>query len=80
MSDAQSPEAAALGQRLRFLRKGKGLTLASLGERLGVHLSYIQKWEKIGSVPPKYVPALSAELGVPPSELWPELAHEMQRA
>ena len=34
-----------IGERIEQLRKARGLTLAELGEKIGVAASTVQKWE-----------------------------------
>ena len=54
------------GQILRFLREHDGLSMLSLGEKLGTSASRIKSWENGDSVPSvKWVVALSEVLDVP---------------
>lgn len=54
------------GRILRFLREHDGLSMLSLGEKLGTSASRIKSWENGDSVPSvKWVVALSQVLDVP---------------
>lgn len=60
-----------LGERLRALRKEKGLTLDALAEAIGTSKQTIHRYETgiIANIPHEKVAALAASLGVSPSEL-----------
>ena len=59
-----------LGQRIKSLREGKGWTYAGLGERVGVSLLTVSKWEHGLSVPtPLDIKALAVLFGVTTSYL-----------
>ena len=54
------------GQILRFLREHDGLSMLSLGEKLGTSASRIKSWENGDSVPSaKWIVKLSEILNVP---------------
>lgn len=54
------------GQILRFLREHDGLSMLSLGKKLGTSASRIKSWENGDSVPSaKWIVALSSVLDVP---------------
>ena len=54
------------GQILRFLREHDGLSMLSLGEKLGTSASRIKSWENGDSVPSvKWIVALCEVLDVP---------------
>lgn len=54
------------GQILRFLREHEGLSMLSLGKKLGTSASRIKSWENGDSVPSaKWVVMLSSFLDVP---------------
>lgn len=56
----------ALGSRLRLLRKRRQLTLAQVGELVGVSLGVVNHWEQGRTqVPSELVPAISQALKVP---------------
>ena len=58
------------GQRLEKLRKGRGMTLAQVAEKLGVSKPTVWAWEKGKARPvPDRLPALAEVLGVEESEL-----------
>lgn len=55
----------ALGSRLRLLRKRQRLTLAQVGELVGVSLGVVNHWEQGRTqVPSELVPAIARALGV----------------
>lgn len=54
------------GEILRFLREHDGLSMLSLGKKLGTSASRIKSWENGDSVPSaKWIVALSSVLDVP---------------
>lgn len=54
------------GQILKFLREHDGLSMLSLGKKLGTSASRIKSWENGDSVPSaKWIVALSSVLDVP---------------
>lgn len=72
---------AAFGKRLEQLRKGKGMTLSDVAERLGVSKPTVWAWEKGKARPIEdRFPALARVLGIEQDELLgmasPSAAHE----
>lgn len=61
---------------LRAYRKTEGMTLEQLADRLGVNKSTVLRWEE-GVVPAKRVLTISAETGIAPAVLRPDLAKLM---
>lgn len=53
----------AVGRQIADLRRGKGMTQAELGERLGVTFQAVSKWERAETLPDTaLLPALAAVL------------------
>lgn len=60
----------ALGRRIQWLRRRKGLERSELAERLGVSRQRVGNWERGGNTPSvASLPALARELGVTIDEL-----------
>ena len=60
-----------IGDKIRMLRKQKGLTQTELGEKLGVKTNAVSKWEcgRVEDIPMSKVKAMSVLFDVPPSFL-----------
>ena len=60
-----------IGDKIRMLRKRKGLTQTELGEKLGVKTNAVSKWEcgRVEDIPMSKVKAMSVLFDVPPSFL-----------
>lgn len=60
-----------LGDKIRFHRKRLGLTQTELGERLGVQVNAVSKWEcgRVESIPTSKIKELAKIFGVAPSYL-----------
>lgn len=60
-----------IGDKIKMLRKQKGLTQTELGEKLGVKTNAVSKWEcgRVEDIPMSKVKAMSALFDVPPSFL-----------
>lgn len=60
-----------LGDKIRIHRKALGLTQTELGERLGVKVNAVSKWEcgRVEDIPTSKIKALSNIFGVSPSYL-----------
>lgn len=60
-----------IGERIKTIRKQKGITLANLGARLGISESNMQRYEsgKIASVSIDFINRLAPILGVKPEWL-----------
>lgn len=58
-----------IGDKIRMLRKQKGLTQTELGEKLGVKTNAVSKWEcgRVEDIPMSKVKAMSVLFDVPPS-------------
>jgi transcriptional regulator with XRE-family HTH domain len=53
------------GDRLRMLRKAKGMSQSFLGGRIGAHVTSISDWERGANEPSgRHVASLARELGV----------------
>ena len=65
-----------ISDRIRILRKEKGLTLEEVGNRVGVGKSTVRKWEsgQIANMRRDKIALLASALGVSPAYLmgWPE--------
>ncbi|WP_413207752.1 helix-turn-helix domain-containing protein [Rhodospirillum sp. A1_3_36] len=61
----------AIGQRIRTLRRVRGITQTKLGEALGVSFQQIQKYEKgVNTLGPSQLVRLSSYFDVPVSRLF----------
>ena len=60
-----------IGDKIKMLRKQRGLTQTELGEKLGVKTNAVSKWEcgRVEDIPMSKVKAMSALFDVPPSFL-----------
>ncbi len=60
-----------IGERIKFIRKQKGITLADLGARLGISESNMQRYEsgKIASISVDFINRLASILEVKPEWL-----------
>lgn len=60
-----------IGQRIKALRKERGLTLEELGQKVGVGKSTVRKWETgaIANMRRDKIPRLADALGVSPAYL-----------
>ena len=60
-----------IGDKIRMLRKRKGLTQTELGEKLGVKTNAVSKWEcgRVEDIPMSKVKAMSVLFDVTPSFL-----------
>lgn len=60
-----------LGDKIRIHRKALGLTQTELGERLGVKVNAVSKWEcgRVEDIPTSKIKSLSNIFGVSPSYL-----------
>lgn len=60
-----------VGEKIKRLRKQKGLTQTELGERIGVKKNAVSKWEcgRVEMIPTSTIKALSNLFNVPPSYL-----------
>lgn len=60
-----------IGDKIRTLRKAKGLNQTELGDRLGVKTNAVSKWEcgRVEDIPMSKVKAMAALFGVPISYL-----------
>lgn len=60
-----------LGDKIRFHRKRLGLTQTELGERLGVQVNAVSKWEcgRVESIPTSKIKEIAKIFGVAPSYL-----------
>lgn len=60
-----------IGDKIRMLRKRRGLTQTELGEKLGVKTNAVSKWEcgRVEDIPMSKVKAMSVLFDVPPSFL-----------
>ena len=63
-----------IGDRIRALRKAKGLNQTELGNRLGVKTNAVSKWEcgRVEDIPMSKVKAMAALFNVPVSYLMDE--------
>lgn len=66
-----------MSERIKLLRKEKGLTLEEVGNRVGVGKSTVRKWEsgQIANMRRDKIALLAAALGVTPTQLmgWDEI-------
>lgn len=63
------------GTAIKAYRTGKGLTQKEFGAKFGVTDVTVWRWEKgARQVDPALVPVVSAETGIPPKEIRPDLA------
>lgn len=60
-----------IGDKIKMLRKQRGLTQTELGEKLGVKTNAVSKWEcgRVEDIPMSKVKTMSALFDVPPSFL-----------
>ena len=60
-----------VGDKIKSLRKAKGLTQTELGERVGVKKNAVSKWEcgRVEDIPTSMIKALANLFDVPPSYL-----------
>lgn len=60
-----------LGEKIRAHRKALGLTQTELGEKLGVKVNAVSKWEcgRVEAIPTSKIKALANLFDVPPSYL-----------
>lgn len=60
-----------VGDKIKSLRKAKGLTQTELGERVGVKKNAVSKWEcgRVEDIPTSMIKALASLFDVPPSYL-----------
>lgn len=60
-----------LGNKIRLHRKAMGLTQTELGEKLGVKVNAVSKWEcgRVEDIPTSKIKALANLFGVQPSYL-----------
>lgn len=60
-----------LGNKIRMLRKRLGLTQTELGQKLGVKVNAVSKWEcgRVEDIPTSKIKALANLFNVPPSYL-----------
>lgn len=61
----------SIGEKIKQLRKGLGLTQTELGDRLGVKKNAVSKWEcgRVEDIPTSTIKALANLFNVPPSYL-----------
>ena len=73
-------DAVDISEKIRILRKERGLTLEEVGNRVGVGKSTVRKWEsgEIANMRRDKIALLAAALGVAPSYLmgWDEKKKE----
>lgn len=60
-----------VGDKIKSLRKAKGLTQTELGEKVGVKKNAVSKWEcgRVEDIPTSMIKALASLFDVPPSYL-----------
>ena len=60
-----------VGEKIKALRKSKGLTQTELGDRVGVQKNAVSKWEcgRVEDIPTSTIKALANIFNVPPSYL-----------
>ena len=60
-----------VGEKIKALRKEKGLTQTELGEKLGVQKNAVSKWEtgRVDDIPGSKIRAMAALFGVSPAHL-----------
>jgi transcriptional regulator with XRE-family HTH domain len=73
----RSPDHAALGRAIRLSRSRRGISQEELGDRSGLHRTYVGGIER-GERNPSFTNILriAAALEVRPSELFTEMEHE----
>lgn len=74
--DSKSIDLSRLGHRIRFLRQGKGWSLADLARESGLSKAYISDLENGGAGKPniQYIYSISAAFGLTLNELLEESA------
>jgi transcriptional regulator with XRE-family HTH domain len=81
MPDDRTLDLVKLGQRIRFLRQGKGWSLSDLAERSGVSKAYISDLENGSAGKPniQYVYSISTALGATLDELLEEVSPQTRQ-
>jgi len=67
-----------IGERIRIARKLKGLTLKEMGEKLNVHWSTVQGWEKGKGIPSTKINKICKVLEILPSRLFEDKSETIQ--